>query len=92
MNTTNQAMTIFNELESFGRLNSDLSRCPAYKDGIDNNDVIEDLTMLAVKVQTILDKETFIFSDSSFITRDRDQYWYDNDVKDFLFIEEQYID
>ncbi len=46
----------------------------------DNNDIIEALQESAVSVKDILDQETYIFSDGSYITRLNDDFWLGDDV------------
>ncbi len=61
-----------------------------YMDGyiaIDNYDLHDDLNDAAVSVKDILDQETWVMSDGSYITRNSDQYWTGSDVADFELTE-----
>ena len=50
---------------------------------IDNNELIELLNDEAFAVEDILDQETWIMSDGSYITRNGDEYWTGKDIDDF---------
>lgn len=54
---------------------------------LDNEAVIEQLNGEAVEVKDILDQETWVMADGSYITRSDDVYWTGNDVTDFELTE-----
>lgn len=54
---------------------------------IDNNELHDDLNDAAVGVKDILDQETWIMSDCSYITRNEDLYFLGDDIADFELTE-----
>ena len=49
----------------------------------DNYELHELLNDECVSFEEIMDQDTWIFSDGSYITRNTDEYWVGNDVDDF---------
>ena len=57
------------------------------KIALDNEDVISSISDEAESIKDILGQQTFIMSDSSYITRNDDSYWSDDDVGEFELTE-----
>ena len=55
---------------------------------IDNSELHDDLNDSCVTVKEILDQETWVMSDGSYITRNEDIYWTGDDVDDFEITED----
>ncbi len=55
---------------------------------LDNSELHDDLNDSCVGVKDILDQETWVMSDGSFITRNCDIYWTGDDILDFEITEE----
>ena len=57
------------------------------KIALDNEDVITNISDEAESIKDILGQQTFIMSDGSYITRNDDMYWSDDDVSEFELTE-----